>query len=60
MKRLATALVLVPVVVWVVLFAPDWALLAAVAIVGLLAFQEFDHIAAENEIPRPGWPGVAG
>jgi phosphatidate cytidylyltransferase len=59
MKRLATALVLVPVVVWVVLFAPDWALLAAVAIVGLLAFQEFDHIAAENEIPRPGWPGVA-
>ncbi len=61
MKRLATALVLVPVVVWVVLFAPDWALLAALVIIGFLAFQEFDHLAAENEIPRPGWPGmVAG
>jgi len=42
----------------VVLFAPDWALLAAVAIVGILAFREFDHIVAENGMPRPGWPAV--
>ena len=59
MKRLATALVLVPVVVWVVLFGPDWVLLATLAIVGLLAFREFDNIASENELPRPGWPGLA-
>jgi len=59
MKRLATALVLVPVVVWVVLFGPEWVLLAALAAVGLLAFREYDQIAAENGIPRPGWPGVA-
>lgn len=59
MKRLATALVLVPVVVWVVLFSPEWAFLTVLAAVGLLAFREYDHIAAENGIPRPGWPGIA-
>jgi phosphatidate cytidylyltransferase len=59
MKRLATALVLVPVVIWVVLFGPEWALLTALAAVGLLAFREYDQIAGENGIPRPGWPGMA-
>jgi len=61
MKRVATALVLVPVVAWLVLFGPIWAFLAAMAIIGLTAFQEFDQLAAENHIARPGWPGmVAG
>jgi phosphatidate cytidylyltransferase len=58
MKRLATALVLTPATVWVVLFGPGWALHALLALVGILAFREYDHIAAENGIPRPGWPGV--
>jgi phosphatidate cytidylyltransferase len=43
----------------VVLFAPDWVLLAATAAVGLLAFREYDHIAAENGISPAGWPGMA-
>lgn len=58
MKRLATALVLAPATVWVVLFGPEWTLLALLAMVGILAFREYDHIASENGIPRPGWPGV--
>ena len=59
MKRVATALVLVPVVVWLVLAGPDWAFVAAMAAIGLIAFHEFDQIAAENHIARPGWPGMA-
>src|SRR5580658_4967254 len=59
MKRLATALVLVPFVTWLVLAGPEWAFVAAVAAVGLVAFREFDNIAAENNISRAGWPGMA-
>jgi phosphatidate cytidylyltransferase len=59
MKRLATALVLTPATVWVVLFGPGWTLVAVLAIVGILAFREYGYIASKNGIPRPGWPGVA-
>ncbi len=58
MKRIATALVLVPVVVWLVLAGPEWALIAALAATGLIAFHEFDQIAAENHIAGPGWQGM--
>ena len=44
MKRLATALVLVPLVVWLILAAPTWALLAAMVIVGMLALREVVQI----------------
>jgi phosphatidate cytidylyltransferase len=44
MKRIATALVLVPVVVWLALWSPEWALIAALAIIGTLAFREYLHI----------------
>jgi phosphatidate cytidylyltransferase len=44
MKRIVTALVLVPVVVWLALWSPEWALIAALAIVGALAFREYLHI----------------
>ena len=58
MKRVATALVLVPVVVWVVLAAPEWALKAVLAAIGLIAFHEYDQIAGENDLHRPGWAGM--
>jgi phosphatidate cytidylyltransferase len=45
MKRILTALVLIPVVVWLVLWAPAWALILALSLVGLLAFHEYDRIA---------------
>jgi phosphatidate cytidylyltransferase len=61
MKRLATALVLIPFVTWLVLAGPQWAFEAAVAAVGLVAFHEFDKIAAENNLTRASWTGmVAG
>jgi phosphatidate cytidylyltransferase len=40
MKRLATALVLIPLAIWLILFSPDWALIAAMAILGLFALRE--------------------
>jgi phosphatidate cytidylyltransferase len=59
MKRIATALVLIPVVVWIVLAAPYWVFVAALAVIGLLAFHEFDHIAAAQNLAPAGWPGMA-
>jgi phosphatidate cytidylyltransferase len=44
MKRIATALVLVPIVVWLALWSPEGALIAALAIIGVLAFREYLHI----------------
>jgi phosphatidate cytidylyltransferase len=44
MKRLATALVLIPLVVWVILGAPDWALIAAMVVVGAFALREVVEI----------------
>jgi phosphatidate cytidylyltransferase len=58
MKRLATALVLVPVVVWLVLFGPDWAFEAVLAAVGLIAFYEFDQIVIANGAARSGVAGM--
>jgi phosphatidate cytidylyltransferase len=58
MKRVATALVLVPVVVWTVLAGPEWALMVLLAATGLIAFHEFNQIAVENRIASPGPPGM--
>ena len=61
MKRIITALVLIPLVVWVALAGPQWALLAIMALVGLIAFHEFDNIAAAQGVPKSGVAGlVAG
>ena len=61
MKRIITALVLLPIVVWVVLAGPSWSLLLVMAVVGLIAFHEFDTIAGAQGIAKSGYPGmVAG
>jgi phosphatidate cytidylyltransferase len=59
MKRILTALVLIPLVVWVVLAGPQWALLAIMTLVGLIAFHEFDTIAGAQGIAKSGWAGLA-
>jgi phosphatidate cytidylyltransferase len=46
MKRVVTALVLFPLVTWVVLWSPLWTVLAVAALVALLCFYEFSGIAA--------------
>jgi phosphatidate cytidylyltransferase len=58
MKRLITALVLLPIVVGVILAGGEWAVTALLAITGLLAYYEFDQLAAGNGIARAGWPGM--
>ena len=59
MKRIATALVLIPVAVWLALYAPYWAFAAVLAVVGVLAFHEFDHIAAAQGMVKAEWLGIA-
>ncbi|MGA3205300.1 MAG: phosphatidate cytidylyltransferase [Bryobacteraceae bacterium] len=44
MKRLATALVLIPLVVWLILGAPWWAFVAAQVVVGVFALVEVVQI----------------
>ena len=46
MKRVLTALALIPPVVYVVLWAPAWLLFAVVAFVSCLSFYEFSAIAS--------------
>jgi phosphatidate cytidylyltransferase len=60
MTRILTALVLIPLVVWVVLAGPQWSLLTVMALVGLIAFHEFDTIAAAQGVAKSGWAGMAG
>ncbi len=59
MKRILTALVLTPLVVWVVLAGPQWALLTLLALVGLIAFHEFDTIAGAQGVAKSGYVGMA-
>jgi phosphatidate cytidylyltransferase len=44
MTRLVTAVVLIPLVVWLILGAPLWALIAAMVVVGLFALREVIEI----------------
>ena len=61
MKRLATALVLIPAVVWVALYGPYPLLAAVTAAVAILAFAEFRNIAAAHHSHFPLWAGaIAG
>ena len=46
MKRVLTALVLFPLITYVVLWSPSWTVLAVTALVALLCFYEYSGIAA--------------
>jgi phosphatidate cytidylyltransferase len=59
MKRLLTAAVLVPLVVYVVLAANFWIFLAVVALVACICYREFDAIAAAYGFGAPGPLGYA-
>jgi phosphatidate cytidylyltransferase len=58
MKRLATAAVLIPVFLYIMLWAPYAAFAAVLALVALLSYWELDGIIAAHEVPRPGIPGA--
>jgi phosphatidate cytidylyltransferase len=57
MKRVLTALALIPTVAWVVLWADSWIFLAVLATVACLCYREYNDIAADYGF---GEPGVAG
>ena len=51
MKRVATALILIPFIVWTALWAPEWAFDLVLGASGLIAFYEFERIAALGRLP---------
>jgi phosphatidate cytidylyltransferase len=59
MKRILTALVLIPLVGWAVLNGSKPPFLIVVVIVGLAALHEFDTIAAAHGLARSGVFGMA-
>ncbi len=54
MKRIATALVLIPAVTYVVLWSPQWLFLLVTAAAALLSFREYCWIVAAHRIDPPG------
>jgi len=61
MKRVVTALLLIPFFCYIVLWAPKWAFLGTVAAVAVLCFREYSELAALHGIGKPGLFGhVAG
>ena len=59
MKRVLTALALVPIVVYVVLWANLWIFLAVLFSVAFLCYREYDQIAAAYGFGAPGLAGAA-
>ena len=59
MTRILTAAVLIPLVVWAVLWGPQWAFLLVIGLVGAGAYWEFDTIAGAQGISRMEWLGLA-
>jgi phosphatidate cytidylyltransferase len=58
MKRIATAVVLIPIFLYLMLWAPFWAFATALALVALLCYWEFGGIIAAHGIPQPGITGA--
>lgn len=61
MTRILTALVLIPLFCYLVLWAPQWLFLLAVAAVAVLCFHEYAGLTSLHKISKPGLFGyVAG
>jgi len=59
MKRVVTALLLIPIFLYLILWAPSWAFLATVAGVSVLCFREYANLAALHQLAKPGLFGYA-
>jgi phosphatidate cytidylyltransferase len=59
MKRVATALILIPVFAYLILWAPQWAFMTALAAVALLCFHEYSGLVSLHAIAKPGLFGYA-
>jgi phosphatidate cytidylyltransferase len=60
MKRVLTAALLIPFVVYTVLWANPWVFVAVVALAAVLSYREYDSIAAAYGFGAPGVLGYAG
>ncbi len=59
MKRVITALVLIPLFAYLTIWAPQWLFLIAVAAVALLCFHEYAGLVARHNVEPPGPFGYA-
>jgi phosphatidate cytidylyltransferase len=59
MKRVLTAVLLAPLIAWVVLWGPPYLFWAVLAAVALLCFYEYSGIVAACGVERPGALGYA-
>jgi phosphatidate cytidylyltransferase len=59
MKRVLTAAALIPAVVALVFFAPQWLLIGAICLASVLCYYEFDSIAKAYGFGAPGPIGYA-
>jgi phosphatidate cytidylyltransferase len=59
MKRLLTAAVLIPFILYVVLWGPPWLLLGVTALVALICYSEYSGIAAGYGVANAGPLGYA-
>jgi phosphatidate cytidylyltransferase len=59
MKRLLTAFLLIPTVLYVVYLGPPWLLFGVTALVALICYSEYAGIAAGYGIAKPGPVGYA-
>ncbi len=59
MRRILTALILIPIVVYVVMWANYWVFLGVVALVSCLCYREYNDIAAAFGFGAPGLLGYA-
>lgn len=59
MKRVLTALLLIPIFLYLVVWAPYWLFLAAVVAVSILCFREYANLAALHQLAKPGLFGYA-
>lgn len=59
MKRVVTALVLIPLFVYLVLWSPAWLFISAVCVVGVLCFHEYCGLVALHTVLPPGVFGYA-
>jgi phosphatidate cytidylyltransferase len=54
MKRVVTALLLIPFFGYIILWAPPWAFYVTVAAVAVLCFHEYSGLVALHQIGKPG------
>jgi phosphatidate cytidylyltransferase len=59
MKRVVTALLLIPFFCYIMLWAPPWAFLVTLSAVAVLCFREYSELVALHGITRPGIFGYA-